>query len=149
MCDHPPLTLLREVFLKKLYTEISGIKGKFTDPVGFFRGVLARREITPVLAKPAFDALKIYDATIEKDGHLFSSAPCSFLFITHCMSSANSLSDAQPFNAFMESHQTILLHRQSRARNRRHRSLRLQLKQDDFVTHNLRTPYFFGGFFAF
>ncbi|KAJ7029200.1 hypothetical protein C8F04DRAFT_1265265 [Mycena alexandri] len=63
MCDHWPLVQLREVFLTKLYTEVPDIRGKFTDPVGFFAGVLAQREITPVLAKLAFDVLKIYDAT--------------------------------------------------------------------------------------
>ncbi|KAJ7807955.1 hypothetical protein B0H14DRAFT_2609241 [Mycena olivaceomarginata] len=36
-------------------------QGQFTDPVAFFAEVLARREITPALAKLAFDALKIYD----------------------------------------------------------------------------------------
>ncbi|KAJ7502339.1 hypothetical protein B0H11DRAFT_1690324, partial [Mycena galericulata] len=63
MCDHPPLLQLRETFLTKLYTEVPGIKGQFKDPISFFAGVLARREITPVLAKLAFDVQKIYDAT--------------------------------------------------------------------------------------
>ncbi|KAJ7635537.1 hypothetical protein DFH06DRAFT_1479162 [Mycena polygramma] len=63
MCKHLPLVVLREAFLTKLYAEIPDIRGQFTDPIGFFRGVLARREITPVLAKLAFDVQKIYDAT--------------------------------------------------------------------------------------
>ncbi|KAJ6460289.1 hypothetical protein C8R45DRAFT_842692 [Mycena sanguinolenta] len=62
-CDHPPLVALREAFLQKLYAEVPDIKGKFMSPVEFFAGVLAHREITPVLAKLAFDVLKVYDAT--------------------------------------------------------------------------------------
>jgi hypothetical protein len=63
MSDHPPLIQLREVFLTKLYTEVPTIRGQFKDPIGFFAEVLARREITPVLAKLAFDVLKVYDAS--------------------------------------------------------------------------------------
>ncbi|KAJ7090739.1 hypothetical protein B0H15DRAFT_778739 [Mycena belliarum] len=63
MCDHPELMQLREVFLSKLYAEVPEIKGQFSNPVAFFAGVLHRREITPVLAKLAFDVLKVYDAT--------------------------------------------------------------------------------------
>ncbi|KAJ7712552.1 hypothetical protein B0H14DRAFT_2414165, partial [Mycena olivaceomarginata] len=62
MCEHQDLTDLREIFLSKLYTEIPDVRGQFTDPVGLFKGLLARREITPLLAKLAFDVMKVYDA---------------------------------------------------------------------------------------
>jgi hypothetical protein len=38
-------------------------KGHFTDVITFFRDILARREIILVLAKLAFNVLKIYDTT--------------------------------------------------------------------------------------
>ncbi|KAF8199397.1 hypothetical protein K438DRAFT_1966596 [Mycena galopus ATCC 62051] len=61
--DKDNLTNLREIFLGKLYAEIPDIRGQFNDPIGFFRGVLARREVTPLWGKLAFDVLKVNDAT--------------------------------------------------------------------------------------
>ncbi|KAJ7730688.1 hypothetical protein DFH07DRAFT_723159, partial [Mycena maculata] len=63
LCDHPELMQVHESFLEALYAEIPEFKRQFTDVMSFFRAVLARREITPVLAKLAFNVLKIYDAT--------------------------------------------------------------------------------------
>lgn len=63
ICDHEDLMQLREFFLTKLYAEIPEIKVRFTNAMDFFRVILSRREITPLLAKLAFDVLKIYDAT--------------------------------------------------------------------------------------
>lgn len=54
---------LRGEFLKTLYNEVPSIRGQLTDPASSFRSVLARRETTPLLAKLAFNVLKICDAT--------------------------------------------------------------------------------------
>jgi hypothetical protein len=62
LCDHPELRQVREPFLAALYGEVPEFCGQFTDVMSFFRAVLAQREITPVLAKLAFNVLKIYDA---------------------------------------------------------------------------------------
>jgi hypothetical protein len=63
MCDHPELIQLREGFLAKLYSDLPEIKGKCSMSWGFFHELLSRREITPLLAKPVYDVLKIYDTT--------------------------------------------------------------------------------------
>jgi hypothetical protein len=51
------------VFLAELYTKIPEFKGTFTDGMSMFRAVLAKREVTPILAKLAFNVLRIYEAT--------------------------------------------------------------------------------------
>ncbi|KAJ6479792.1 hypothetical protein C8R45DRAFT_758449, partial [Mycena sanguinolenta] len=60
MCIHRELIKLREIFLVKLYADLPDVKGKFSTPWEFFRELLSRREITPLLAKLAYDVLKIY-----------------------------------------------------------------------------------------
>ncbi|KAJ7648472.1 hypothetical protein B0H17DRAFT_1215616 [Mycena rosella] len=62
MCNHPELMQVCEQFLKALYEEVPEFRGHFTNVMTFFQAVLARREVTPVLAKLAFNVLKIYDA---------------------------------------------------------------------------------------
>jgi hypothetical protein len=62
VCDHPALMEIREIFLVKLYSQLPDIQGTFPSALDFFRGILPRREIAPLLAKLAFDTLKIYDA---------------------------------------------------------------------------------------
>jgi hypothetical protein len=52
---------LREVFLTKLYRDLPEIRGKCSTPWVFFRELLPRRENIPLLAKLAYDVLKIYD----------------------------------------------------------------------------------------
>jgi hypothetical protein len=61
VCDHPELMQLREVFLTKLYHDLLDIRGKCSTPWAFFRELLPRREITSLLAKLAYNVLKIYD----------------------------------------------------------------------------------------
>ncbi|KAJ7883711.1 hypothetical protein B0H14DRAFT_2339414 [Mycena olivaceomarginata] len=63
VCDHPALMQIREVFLRKLYSDVPEIQGRCTTPWGFFRELLPRREITPLLAKLAYDVQKVFDAT--------------------------------------------------------------------------------------
>ncbi|KAJ7050604.1 hypothetical protein C8F01DRAFT_1000384 [Mycena amicta] len=67
MCSHPPLEELREIFLAKLYADVPEIKHNvaarlYDSPASFFAAVLVQRETTPLLAKLAFNVLKIYDA---------------------------------------------------------------------------------------
>ncbi|KAJ7308630.1 hypothetical protein DFH08DRAFT_823917 [Mycena albidolilacea] len=66
---------LRGEFLKTLYNEVPSIRGQLTDPTSFFRSVLARRETTPLLAKLAFNVLKIYDATPMLFGRTPNDSP--------------------------------------------------------------------------
>ncbi|KAJ7820560.1 hypothetical protein B0H14DRAFT_2371960, partial [Mycena olivaceomarginata] len=63
ICDNSELMQVREVFFAALYSKVPQFKGAFTDAMEFFRAVLAKREVTPVLAKLAFNVLRIYDAT--------------------------------------------------------------------------------------
>jgi hypothetical protein len=63
VCQQPDLSNLREVFLAKLYAEVPEFEGKFTSPMAFFWGVLERRAVTPLLAKLAFDVLRVYEST--------------------------------------------------------------------------------------
>ncbi|KAJ7504847.1 hypothetical protein B0H11DRAFT_1611384, partial [Mycena galericulata] len=62
VCDEPELMEVREASLAELYTKIPEFKGAFTDAMSLFRAVLGKREVTPALAKLAFNVLKIYDA---------------------------------------------------------------------------------------
>ena len=62
-CELPELKDLREIFTQRLEAEISGLAAQFPDALQLFRGLLPRREITPLLAKLAYDVLKIFDAT--------------------------------------------------------------------------------------
>jgi hypothetical protein len=66
---------LRGEFLKTLYNEVPSIRGQLTDPTSSFRSVLARREITPLLAMLAFNVLKIYDATPMLFGRTPNDSP--------------------------------------------------------------------------
>ncbi|KAJ7138221.1 hypothetical protein C8R44DRAFT_728384 [Mycena epipterygia] len=63
ICNYPDLMTIREVFLRKLYADLPGLKGAPTTPLGFFRDLLPRREITPLLRKLAYDVSKIFDET--------------------------------------------------------------------------------------
>ncbi|KAJ6603334.1 hypothetical protein DFH09DRAFT_1301152 [Mycena vulgaris] len=63
ICDNPELMQEREAFLLDLYDKVPEFKGEFTDAMSLFKAVLARREVTPGLAKLAFNVLKIYDAS--------------------------------------------------------------------------------------
>ncbi|KAJ7911796.1 hypothetical protein B0H13DRAFT_2008690 [Mycena leptocephala] len=63
ICAHPKLAQVRERFLTDLYAKIPEFQGAFADAMDFFRAVLSKREVTPILAKLAFNILRIYDAT--------------------------------------------------------------------------------------
>ncbi|KAJ7232807.1 hypothetical protein C8J57DRAFT_1091123 [Mycena rebaudengoi] len=64
VCDHPDLVELRSVFTNKVDQELPGIIAQFSQSaLQLFKGLLARREITPLLGKLAFDVQKIFDAT--------------------------------------------------------------------------------------
>ncbi|KAJ7061886.1 hypothetical protein C8F01DRAFT_1231043 [Mycena amicta] len=66
ICSHPPLRHLREIFLSKLYKDAPEIQSDLhscSTPVEFFQRVLANREVTPLLAKHAYETTKIFDAT--------------------------------------------------------------------------------------
>jgi hypothetical protein len=60
---HPTLVQVRESFLIDLYVKIPELQGVFADAMDFFRAVLSKREVTPILAKLAFNILRIYNAT--------------------------------------------------------------------------------------
>jgi hypothetical protein len=62
VCEHPELKVIRDTFLEKLNVEIPGVVKQFPDPLQLFRGLLPLRKITPVLAKLAYDVLKVFDS---------------------------------------------------------------------------------------
>jgi hypothetical protein len=61
-CKHDEFKELHQIFLTKLYAELPGLAGQFTESSLLFRALLPRREVTPLLAKLACDILKIYDS---------------------------------------------------------------------------------------
>ncbi|KAJ7118478.1 hypothetical protein C8R43DRAFT_901515 [Mycena crocata] len=61
-CDHGELIELRQNFLNKVKIEIPGVVEQFPDALQLFRGLLPYRKITPLLAKLAYDVLKIFDS---------------------------------------------------------------------------------------
>jgi hypothetical protein len=63
VCNNHELAQARERFLTDLYAKIPEFQGAPTSTMDFFRAVLAKREVTPILAKLAFNVLRIYDAT--------------------------------------------------------------------------------------
>jgi hypothetical protein len=63
ICDNPELAQVRERFLTDLYAKIPEFQGALADAMDFFGAVLSKREVTPILAKLAFNVLRIYDAT--------------------------------------------------------------------------------------
>ncbi|KAJ7051588.1 hypothetical protein C8F01DRAFT_1339221 [Mycena amicta] len=63
LCSHPPLTAIREVFLAKLYADAPDIRGACSTPIEFFQRVLANRDVTPLLAKHAYETTKIFETT--------------------------------------------------------------------------------------
>ena len=64
-CQHPELLPIRELFLTKLYETLPELSGtlEVDNVLKFFRDLLPRREITPLLAKLAYDVQRIFDAT--------------------------------------------------------------------------------------
>jgi hypothetical protein len=63
VCENPELVPIRSVFLESIEKMIPGIANQFPDALQTFKGFLARREITPLLGRLAFDVLKIFDAS--------------------------------------------------------------------------------------
>ncbi|KAJ7153924.1 hypothetical protein C8R43DRAFT_885354, partial [Mycena crocata] len=61
-CEHEELVELRKIFLDKVNIEIPGLVDKFPDALQLLRGLLPYRKITPLLAKLAYDVLKIFDS---------------------------------------------------------------------------------------
>jgi hypothetical protein len=61
-CKNGELTELRQMLLEKVNIEILGLVEQFQDALQLFRGLLPRRKITPLLAKLAYDVLKIFDS---------------------------------------------------------------------------------------
>ncbi|KAJ7843293.1 hypothetical protein B0H13DRAFT_2364802 [Mycena leptocephala] len=55
VCENVDLVLIRSVFLENIEKIIPGIANQFPDALQTFKGFLARREITPLLGKLAFD----------------------------------------------------------------------------------------------
>ncbi|KAJ7080975.1 hypothetical protein B0H15DRAFT_786880, partial [Mycena belliarum] len=52
-CQHPELIPIRDTFLTKIYVELPELQDTLDpmNPLKFFRDILPRREITPLLAK--------------------------------------------------------------------------------------------------
>jgi hypothetical protein len=64
ICNNPDLVELRRIFTQKVDQELPGLTAQFSQSaLQLFKGLLARREITPLLGKLAFDVQKIFDAT--------------------------------------------------------------------------------------
>ncbi|KAJ7277018.1 hypothetical protein C8J57DRAFT_1714174 [Mycena rebaudengoi] len=51
ICNNPELMQVREVFLVDIYAKIPEFQSAFTESMALFRAVLAKREVTPILAK--------------------------------------------------------------------------------------------------
>ncbi|KAJ7441369.1 hypothetical protein B0H11DRAFT_1631517, partial [Mycena galericulata] len=63
VCQNPDLIPICSLFLENIEKIVPGIANLFPDALQTCKGFLARREITPLLGKLAFDVLKIFDAT--------------------------------------------------------------------------------------
>ncbi|KAJ7791164.1 hypothetical protein B0H14DRAFT_2395940 [Mycena olivaceomarginata] len=63
VCTAPALVPIRSMFMEDIEKLIPGIANQFPDALQTFRGFLARREITPLLGKLAFDVLSIFEAS--------------------------------------------------------------------------------------
>jgi hypothetical protein len=63
VCENPELVPIPSVFLESIEKIILGIANQFPDALQTFKGFLARREITPLLGRLAFDVLKFFDAS--------------------------------------------------------------------------------------
>ncbi|KAJ7440053.1 hypothetical protein B0H11DRAFT_1751065 [Mycena galericulata] len=63
VCQNPGLILIPYLFLENIEEIVPGIANLFPDALQAFKGFLAKREITPLVGKLAFDVLKIFDAT--------------------------------------------------------------------------------------
>ncbi|KAJ7466065.1 hypothetical protein FB451DRAFT_1138147 [Mycena latifolia] len=61
-CKYAELLEIRKVFLEKVELELPGTADQFPDALQLFRGLLPMRKITPLLAKLAYDVLKIFDS---------------------------------------------------------------------------------------
>ncbi|KAJ7824399.1 hypothetical protein B0H14DRAFT_2369655 [Mycena olivaceomarginata] len=61
-CPQSELTEIRQAFLEKLDSELPGVVEQYPDELRLFRGLLSKREITPLLAKLAYEVLKIFDS---------------------------------------------------------------------------------------
>ncbi|KAJ7502088.1 hypothetical protein B0H11DRAFT_1713047 [Mycena galericulata] len=63
VCQDPDFILICYLFLENIEKIVPGIANLFPDALQTFKGFLAKREITPLLGKLAFDVLKIFDVT--------------------------------------------------------------------------------------
>ncbi|KAJ7181568.1 hypothetical protein C8R43DRAFT_869325 [Mycena crocata] len=63
ICQKPELVAIRAVFLENVETIIPGVLAQFSDAFQTFKGLLAQRNITPLLGKLAFNVLKVFDAS--------------------------------------------------------------------------------------
>jgi hypothetical protein len=61
VCQHPELLPIRKTFCENVEALIPDVVSQFPDAFHIFRGLLARREVTPLLGKLVFDVLKISD----------------------------------------------------------------------------------------
>ncbi|KAJ7116278.1 hypothetical protein C8R43DRAFT_902453 [Mycena crocata] len=61
-CEHAELAEVRQIFLDKVKIEIPGLVEQFPEALQLFRALLPQRKITQLLAKLAYDVLKIFDS---------------------------------------------------------------------------------------
>jgi hypothetical protein len=61
-CPQSELTEVWQAFLEKLDSELPGVAEQYPDELQLFRGLLSKREITPLLAKLAYDVLKTFES---------------------------------------------------------------------------------------
>jgi hypothetical protein len=54
-CPQSELTEIRQTFLENLDSELPGVLEQYPDELQLFRGLLSKRQITPLLAKLAYD----------------------------------------------------------------------------------------------
>ncbi|KAJ7728206.1 hypothetical protein B0H16DRAFT_1773906 [Mycena metata] len=63
VCKNPELLPIRKMFLDAVAGLLPGVVDQYTDALQTFKGLLAQREVTPLLGKLAHDVLKIFKAS--------------------------------------------------------------------------------------
>ncbi|KAJ6548980.1 hypothetical protein B0H19DRAFT_952897 [Mycena capillaripes] len=63
VCQNPELLPIRKTFLDNVSVLLPGVVDQYTNALQIFKGLLARREVTPLLGKLAYDVLKIFEAS--------------------------------------------------------------------------------------
>jgi hypothetical protein len=75
VCQNTDLIPIRSMFFENIENLIPGIANQSPDALQTFKGYPARREITPLLAKLAFDVLEIFATPMTLPVYFSVSSP--------------------------------------------------------------------------